>query len=162
MLDLLTDVPDGVDALCARGTVTAHDYERSFAPLVDQARRTGRRMRLLYQFGPEFDRLTPGALWADTRLGRGYLRLLDGCAVVSDIDWIAEPTRAIGGQMPCPVRVFGNDERPAALAWLSSLPELPPVSGRAMASAYLGGTAAGLARVGLVVVRRIGGHRGLG
>jgi hypothetical protein len=56
-------------------------------------------MRLLYQFGPGFERIAPVALWADIRLGLGYLRLLDGCAVVSDVEWIRKPTRSIGSWM---------------------------------------------------------------
>ena len=87
MLKELTGMPDGIQALEAAGTVTTDDYQRVFAPLVDRARRTGSRIRLLYQFGPGFERITVGALWADARLGLGYLRLLDGCAVVSDIGW---------------------------------------------------------------------------
>jgi hypothetical protein len=79
-----TGVPAGIQALEAVGMVTTDDYKRVFAPPVDQARRTGSRMRLLYQFGPHFARITPGALWADTRLGVGYLGLLDACAVVSE------------------------------------------------------------------------------
>jgi hypothetical protein len=88
VLKQLTGVAVGIQALEAAGTVTADDYEQVFAPLVDQARQTASRMRLLYQFGPDFQRITPGALWADTRLGTSYVRVLDGCAVVSDIDWI--------------------------------------------------------------------------
>jgi hypothetical protein len=90
-------------------------------------------MRLLYQFGPNFKRIAPGALWADTRLGLGYLRLLDGCAVVSDIAWVRKPTHGIGAWMPCPVRVYHNDERDDAVAWLSSLPERADLSARNMA-----------------------------
>ncbi len=104
MLKELMGMPAGIQALEAAGTVTAADYERVFAPLVGQARRTRGRMRLLYQFGPGFQRITAGALWADARLGLGYLRLLDGCAVVSDIGWIRAPTRAIGTWMPAQYR----------------------------------------------------------
>jgi SpoIIAA-like len=145
-------MPPGVQALQAVGTVTAADYERVFAPLVDQARRTGNRMRLLYQFGPAFRRLTAGALWADTRLGSGYLRLLDGCAVVSDIGWIREPTHAIGSWMPIPVQVYDNDERDDAVAWLTSLPEGGDVSALDMAKAYIGGVGAALASLGGLVI----------
>jgi hypothetical protein len=56
VLKQLSGVPLGVQALEAIGTVTADDYQRAFAPLVDRARRTGTRMRLLYQFGPDFHR----------------------------------------------------------------------------------------------------------
>jgi len=154
VLKQLTGIPAGIQALEAVGTVTTDDYERVFAPLVEQARRTGNRMRLLYQFGPGFKRITPGALWADTRLGAGYLRLLDGCAVVSDIDWIRTPTRHIGAWMPCPVRVYGNDERDDAVAWLTSLPERADVSARDMAKAYVGGVSGALGSLGELVISK--------
>ena len=71
--------------------------------------------------GPDFNRLTLGALWADARLGFGYAPLLDGCAVVSDTNWIREPARHLGAWMPCPVRVYDNDHLDEAAAWLSSI-----------------------------------------
>jgi hypothetical protein len=154
VLKQLTGVPAGIQALEAVGTVTADDYERVFAPLVDQARRTGSRMRLLYQFGPGFERITLGALWADARLGVSYVRLLDGCAVVSDIDWIRTPSRAIGTWMPCPVRVYNNDERDASVAWLTSLPEGADVSARDRAKAYIGGVGASLGSLGKLVISK--------
>ncbi|MCV7445162.1 STAS/SEC14 domain-containing protein [Mycobacterium paraense] len=152
MLEELTGMPAGVQALEAVGTVTAADYHRVFAPLVDRARRTGGRMRLLYQFGPGFRRITPGALWADTRLGASYVRLLDGCAVVSDRGWIRAPSRSIGAWMPCPVRVFADDERDDAAAWLASLPAGSGASARDMAKAYIGGTGAAVASLVRLVV----------
>ncbi len=123
---------------------TADDYEQVFAPLVEQARQTGNRMRLLYQFGPGFKRITPGALWADSLLGVGYSRLFDGCAVVSDIDWIRTPTRHIGAWMPCPVRVYDNDQRDDAIAWLTALPQGADTSARDIVKAYVGGVGAAL------------------
>jgi hypothetical protein len=144
-------MPAGIQALEAVGTVTAADYERVFAPMVDQAGREGTRMRLLYEFGPGFRRLTAGALWADSRLGRSYARLLDGCAVVSDIGWIRAPTRAIGTWMPFPVQVYANDERDAAVAWLTSLPRCADVSAHDMAKAYIGGVGAAVVSLGGLV-----------
>jgi hypothetical protein len=85
----------GAHAIEAVGIVTADDYHRVFAPLVDEAWRTRDRLRLLYRFGAGFERISPGALRAGARLGSDYVRLLDGCAVVCDIDWIRIPTRRI-------------------------------------------------------------------
>lgn len=144
MLKQLTDVPDGVQALQAMETVSKYDYEKVFAPLVDDAWRAGGRVRLLYECGPHFDRLTLGALWADARLGYRYLRLFDGCAVVSDSDWLRESTQRIGVRMPCPVRVFTMAEHDEALAWLSSLPEGDAPSWREIAAAYVGGVGAAI------------------
>jgi hypothetical protein len=156
VLGELTDMPAGIHALEATGTVTAADYERIFAPMVEQAGRTGGRLRLLYKFGAGFQRITGGALWADARLGTGYLALLDGCAVVSDIGWIRATSRAIGSWMPCPLRVYRNDERDDAVAWLASLSECPGVSGRDMAKAYVGGVGAALVALGRLAVSKRG------
>jgi hypothetical protein len=154
VLKELTGMPPGIQALTGVGTVTAADYDRVFAPMVEQARRAGRRMRLLYEFGPGFQRITPGAVWADARLGSSYLRLLDGCAVVSEVGWIRGSSRAIGAWMPCPLRVYGNDERDDAAAWLASLSEGAGVSARNMAKAYIGGVGAALVSLGGFVVKR--------
>jgi hypothetical protein len=147
-------MPAGIHALEAVGTVTAADYERVFAPLVDRARQRGSRMRLLYQFGPGFQHITAGALWADTRLGLGYLRFLDGCAVVSDIDWIRAPTRGIGTWMPFPVQVYDNDERDDAVAWLTSLRAAADVSAHDIAKAYIGGVGAALVSLAELVISK--------
>jgi hypothetical protein len=95
MLTQMSALPAGVHGLEARGTLTSDDYDRVFAPLVDRLRRTGERLRLLHQIGPGFDRFTAGALLADGKLGARYLPLLDGCALVTDIDRIREPGRSI-------------------------------------------------------------------
>lgn len=152
-------MPAGVQALEASGTVTTDDYERVFAPLIDRVRATRDRMRLLYQFGPDFERITPGALWADARLGSDYVRLLDGCAVVSDVGWIRAPARGIGGFLPCPVRVYDDDKRDNAVAWLASLPRRADVSVREMAKAYIGGTLAAVASLARLVISRDGRDR---
>ncbi|OQZ87952.1 STAS/SEC14 domain-containing protein [Mycobacterium alsense] len=150
----LASVPAGIQALEAVGTVTKDDYDRVFAPLVDRARRAGGRMRLLYQFGPGFERITPGALWADTRLGWASLALLDGCAVVSDIDWVRSPARGIGAWMPCPMRVYDNEEFDGAVAWLASLPSGADVSRLDMAKAFVGGSLASVGSLAGIAISR--------
>lgn len=140
MLTELVEVPQGLHALDASGVVTSDDYAQVFAPLVDRVRREGQRLRLLYQFGPGFTRLTAGALWADSALDAQYLALLDGCAVVSDIDWIREPARGIATWMPCPTRVYPNNQRDEAAAWLAALPQCQRPSTSQVLRAYVGGT----------------------
>jgi hypothetical protein len=150
------EVPAGVHALEATDVVTSDDYAHVFAPLVDRIRREGRRLRLLYQFGPGFTRLTPGALWADSTLGAQYLPLLDGCAVVSDIDWIREPARGIARWMPCPTRVYANDRRDEAAAWLAALPQCQRPSTSQVLRAYVGGTGGLVVNLGkLILVDRV-------
>lgn len=149
-----------MDGIEARGTLVSGDYARVFAPLVEQHRQGGQRLRLLYQFGPGFDSLTLGALWADSRLGARYLPMLDGCAVVTDIDWIREPGRSIADWMPCPVRVYDNAHRDDAARWLASLPVAGQPSFTQTAKAYVGGTVgATISLARLLLVKRFGGNR---
>lgn len=130
MLERARDVPSGVDAVKAIGTVSKDDYKAVIEPLVDEARREGRRIRILSEIGPEFRSFTPAAGWEDLKVGIGAMGLFEGCAVVSDIGWIRESTRLASFLMPCPVRVFAVQDREEALRWLASLPEGPGVSHR--------------------------------
>ncbi|GAB7028693.1 STAS/SEC14 domain-containing protein [Streptomyces sp. NPDC021749] len=133
MLERAEDAPAGVDAVKAIGTVSKKDYETVVEPLIDTARREGRRIRLLYEIGPEFRSFTPAAGWEDLRVGLGSMRLFEGCALVTDVGWIREATRMMSFLVPCPVRVFGTQERADALHWLASLPEGPGISHRLLA-----------------------------
>jgi hypothetical protein len=133
MLERIPDVPDGIDGFTAVGKVTGDDYEQTVEPLLDEARRQGRRLRLLLQFGPEYEGFTAGAVWGKTEAWRHYpslLRMIDGYAVVTDIRWIREWIHLVGFLMPFPLRVFGTDEHDNAVAWLVSLPEGPGVTHR--------------------------------
>jgi hypothetical protein len=56
----MADVPRGAQGLAARGTVTAEDYARAFAPLVARVQQADERLKLLFCFGPDFERITPG------------------------------------------------------------------------------------------------------
>jgi hypothetical protein len=136
MLTKLAGVPAGVHAVEAVGIVTADDYHRVFAPHVDEPWRTRDRLRLLY------------------RLGAGYVRLLDGCAVVSDNDWIRIPTRRIAMFMPAPVRVHENCGVSDAVTWLQSLPRNTDVSALGMARTCIGGIGAGLAALAELIVSK--------
>ena len=123
MLERVQELPEGVDGIRARGEITKQDYENVVAPLLDAARREGRRIRLLYQFGPEFERFTAAGAWEDVRIGIQYLRLFERCAIVSDVGWIRDASQLVGTMMPCPVRIFGNHEWQEALDWLGKSAE---------------------------------------
>lgn len=154
MLTEPSDVPEGVHCLEATGTVTSDDYSQAFAPLIDRVERAGQRLRLLYRFGPRFVRLTPGALWADSKLGARYLPLLDGCALVTDIDWIREPGLSIAAWMPCPMRVYGDEQRDEAACWLESLPAGRTPSIAQMAKTYVGGTGGAVASIAKLLITK--------
>lgn len=127
MLESIESLPPDVWGLRANGKVTKADYEQVMLPLLEKARCEGRRIRFVYQLGPEFAGFTPGAAWEDFRIGFQYLRLFERCAVVTDIDWVRAATRGVATLMPCPVKVFGNDAFQQAIGWLTS-PHEPSVT----------------------------------
>jgi hypothetical protein len=133
MLETLKDLPGEIVGLKAQGTVTKEDYERVFLPLFDGARREGKQLRLLYELGPEFEGLTASAAWEDAKLGLGALRLVEGCAVVTDIEWIRQSTKVASFVMPCPVGVFSVRELKNAVDWLEAIPRTGGVTHRLLA-----------------------------
>lgn len=118
MFEGINEMPAQLIGLCATGTVSEKDYERVVIPLFEEARRKGRRVRVFIHFDPEFEGFTAAAAWEDVTVGWRYLRLFERCAVVGDQKWIRTGARAVGAMLPCPVRVFGNGERQAAIEWL--------------------------------------------
>jgi hypothetical protein len=121
MLERLTDLPPGVEGLKAVGRISKDDYERVMEPLLESARRDGRRLRFLYEIGPEFREFTPGAAWSDAKLGLSYLRLFEAVAIVTNVGWVRESTRLAAFMMPCPVEVFSISDRSRAVEWLQTL-----------------------------------------
>lgn len=135
MLEMLKDTPPGIDCVKAAGTVSKEDYEQVIEPLLEMARREGRRVRFVYQLGLDFEGFTPSAAWEDAKVGLRNMRLFDACAVVTDLAWIQDATKLAAFMMPCPVRVFGNQERNKAIEWLRSLPSGAVVTHRLLPDA---------------------------
>jgi hypothetical protein len=130
MLEKLADLPEGIEGIKAVRTVSGQDYKDVLEPMLNEARSTGRHVRFLYEFGPEFKHLAPSAVWADAKVGLRSVRLFDSVAVVSDVPWLRGSVRFSRFLFPCPVRAFSNQERDAAVAWLQELPEATGVSHR--------------------------------
>ena len=104
----------------AKGNITAEDYQTHLLPLFDKARSEGKRIRFLFYLGPEFSGFTAGAGWEDFKLGMHYLRTLERCAIVSDVQWVQLTSRFFGSLIPCPTRVFKNSALQEAKLWLNS------------------------------------------
>jgi hypothetical protein len=120
MLEPIQDLSDEISGVRASGRVSQEDYVRVLEPILQEAKRTGRHVRLLYEFGPHFQGLTATALWEDARVFARFLPQLERCAVVSDIRWVQRVSRAAAKIAPLPLRVFESAQRDAALAWLNA------------------------------------------
>jgi hypothetical protein len=122
MIEELTDLPPGVIGLRAGGLLTAADYKRVVTPMIDDAMRSGGRLRCLIEIEPGFEGPTPPAAVDDVRLGLHAFGSFDGVAVVTGPGAIASATEWAAVFVPFPLRVFDPGERAAAAEWLAALP----------------------------------------
>jgi hypothetical protein len=133
MLERKMDLAPGVDGLRARGHLTRDDVDRVLAPMLEEARQKGQRLRLLFECDDDYRGVAADAVWEDLRLVVHHLRRIERCAVVSDVDWIRTVVRIkalMSGPFRCEIRVFHEAEKVEALAWLTSPSERPPMPHR--------------------------------
>jgi hypothetical protein len=126
MLELITDLPDNVLGLTAKGEVTAEDYRAVLVPAVEDKLARYSRLRLLYVIGDDFERFSGGAAWEDAKVGMRHFTSFERVAVVTDADWIRGMVRAFGFALPGDVRVYDGDDAGEARSWVSA----PPSAGR--------------------------------
>ena len=117
MFAVIENLPDGVVGVTASGEVTGDDYRTVLLPRIDEARQGGKKVRLLYVIG-EF-KLKGSAVWADAKLGMEHFTSFERVAVVTDEDWIEKSIHAFGWIIPGEVKVFDDDDRDDAIAWLA-------------------------------------------
>jgi hypothetical protein len=67
MIERIGDLPESVVGFVAKGKVSSDDYQGVLIPAVDEALEMHDKLRLLYVLGGEFDGMTAGAMWDDTR-----------------------------------------------------------------------------------------------
>ena len=120
MIKIIEDLPAGAVGFSAIGVVTQQDYEDTIMPAVAAVIAMGEGLRLLYHFGPDFERFDSGALWEDAILGYRHAFEWNRIAVVSDIEWIGLAVRAMHWLLPGKVRLYDNADMAAARAWLTT------------------------------------------
>jgi len=137
MLERLRDLPAGVDGLRLSGTVTRADYDAVMLPLFEEARREGRRIRLLVRVGSDFQGASAGGAWEGMRIGVHHLRRLERCAVVSDNEWVRAATQIksmASFLLSCPIKAFHENESELALSFLTAPEQRPPMPFRLIAN----------------------------
>jgi len=120
MIELMSNLPDGVVGVVASGHVSASDYETVLVPAVEAALKTHEKVRFFYQLNSDFTGFSPGAMWDDMKVGLAHLRAWEKVAVVTDVSWVAHATSLFRFVMPCPVRVFSIKDRADAEEWLAA------------------------------------------
>ena len=124
-VEIMEGLPRDVVGVSVRGVVTAKDYQKTIAPLVEKAHEDHGKIKLIYQIGPEFEGYTAGAAWNDARLGVMHFTQFSKIAVVSDVNWIGKAVGLFAPLLPADVHVFADAELEEAKAWISA-PEGAP------------------------------------
>lgn len=118
MIEIMTDLPDHVLGLRARGQVSADDYREVLVPALEKKLKQHPRVRLLYVIGEGFEEYTRGAAWEDAKVGMFHLTAFERTAIVTDVDWVEKMVKALGFAMPGQVRLFEDDELQNAREWI--------------------------------------------
>jgi hypothetical protein len=120
VLELIEGLPDNVVGIRAHGELSSNDYEQVLIPAVEGALARHDKIRLMYVLGPEFDGLTVGAMWDDTRVGFSHVNRWEKLAVVTDKDWVRHSVDIFGYLIPGEVKGFADSEEQAARTWVTS------------------------------------------
>jgi SpoIIAA-like len=120
MIEAIPDLPDNVVGFTAKGKLGSDDYEKVLMPAVEAALGRHDKIRMLYVLGHEFDGMSAGAIWDDTRVGFSHITRWEKIAVVSDKDWLRHSVDVFGYLMPGEVKAFAESDEQAARAWVVS------------------------------------------
>ena len=116
VLEVLTDLPEGVLGFEAHGELHAEDYETVLVPAIEQQIRDGGELRVVLVF-PRWDGLSGGAAWQDLKMGVEHLTHWARIALVTDVEWMVHLTHLFGWMTPGEMRQFPLADREAAITW---------------------------------------------
>ncbi|MCE0497921.1 MAG: STAS/SEC14 domain-containing protein [Methylacidiphilales bacterium] len=108
-----------VVALAAHGKVTHSDYERVVIPTVKEKIRLHDKIRFFFHLGEDFAGYSAEAIWDDAKIGLQHVMAFEKIAVVTNVVWVKEAVRIFGVFVPCPVKVFANEDISNAAAWVN-------------------------------------------
>jgi hypothetical protein len=115
----LRDQSDNLIHVRAIGEVTASDYETVLIPAIEETLSKHKKLKLIYEMGPEMTGFSTGAAWEDTKVGMSHLTHYEKIAVVTDHQWLVNMVKAFGILVPCQVRVFPPNQVEEARAWIT-------------------------------------------
>ncbi|AIF47954.1 STAS/SEC14 domain-containing protein [Dyella japonica] len=118
MIEQIPGLPAGALGFRASGQVTASDYSGVLVPDIEAAFAVNRKLRLLYQIGPDFTGFDAGAMWEDAQLGFRHFSGWDRVALVTDVQWLRVTAAAMGFAVPAEFKLFHNAQFDEAMAWI--------------------------------------------
>lgn len=119
MIDVLTDMPDGVTGIRVSGRLTGEDF-RSVETGLKRAMGSG-DIRIVEVIASDYVGFGPGGLAADLKLGLGTLLRhhsdFTRLAVVTDKEWVGHTLHALAWMVPGELRLFALADLDDAKTW---------------------------------------------
>ncbi len=119
MIELLTDVPDGVTGIRVSGRLTGEQL-RTIRPAIAERLKSGEEIRIV-EVIDDYAGFGPGGLLEDLKLGLGtvlpHRSSFKRIAIVTDTEWITHTLHALAWIVPGEMAVFGLDEIERAKQW---------------------------------------------
>jgi SpoIIAA-like len=119
MLRQLRDMPAGTIGFEAIGEVEDDDWEEAVEPLLREEIAAGRKIRLLYLFGPQSREVEGDAMKAGAEFRARHASAFERVAIVSDEDWAPTALRALSALLPGQVRGFAVNDLADAKRWVA-------------------------------------------
>ncbi|BDB42978.1 MULTISPECIES: SpoIIAA family protein [Mycobacterium] len=121
MIELLTDLPEGVTGVRVSGRLSGAEL-RDVRPLMEERLKTG-DIRILEIIDSDYEGFGPGGFAEDVKLGLGLVfphhSAFKRIAIVTDKDWVTHTLHALAWMVPGELKVFGLDELDSAKTWVS-------------------------------------------
>jgi hypothetical protein len=118
MIEALDDFPANVVGFRGTGHITRQDYDMVVSPALEAAFQHHKTINLYYEFAPDFEGISPGAMWEDFKVGMGHLTHWERIAIVTDMNWISNALKVFAFLMPGDVRHFPLANAVQARTWL--------------------------------------------
>lgn len=122
MIENIEGMPAGTIGFRASGKLTRSDYRDVLEPVLREAAEAG-SIRMLFEL-TDFHGLEPAAWWEDTKtglgLGLGHHSAWKKSAIVTNVEWVAKAFRLFAWMTPGEVKIYGLEQRDAALSWVAA------------------------------------------
>ena len=118
MIQLIDNLPAGTLGFSCGGQISGEEMQRLVIPQVEAALLEHERIKALVVLQPDFEGLSLEAAWDDTNLGLRHWDGFERLAVVTDLGWVRQATRALALLLPYPVQQFNLSNVEGARRWL--------------------------------------------
>ena len=91
MIEVITELPDNVVGILAKGRVTNKECDTILKPAMERSLKRHGKIRLYYEVGSRF----PGAGWDDLDVAIDHLPQWERIAIVTDTGWVRHTVNAL-------------------------------------------------------------------